>query len=680
MPSFTAPPPDTSGFKGTRPGLFARTPLAKQIRILGVLSLSIAVLTTLPITTFADREDAAVLLVAEGKATSVLVIPEGASDNLRAICENFIRIVQGATGAKIGLIAESEAATIAPGTLPIYVGNCKALTETMPDQPLEAEEYRIRVRPNAIYVQGDDNAAPVRPQKIPSQPIRWALNRLLDDYLGVRFLWPGELGTHIPSRMDFAVPVNQISGRPQLEIRNLRLSFTYPDSSPPTLLKLQNEAMEWSMNHQVGRRVNFLFGHAFIDWWNKYGEAHPDYFSLTPPPGVSKPDPKAPSYGKTMKLQLSNTAVIEQIAKEYEEAGAPLLYNVCPNDHGRFDISPKTLAWDDPAGQSLVDIWHGMPEVNLTSRYVRFWNMVSKRLRKINPDVTLLSYAYMAYRFPPKEGFRFAGPIKIALVDSWDSFDTWKGWSKTGAELYLRPNWGFSPGTAPLLPLEEIHGYLAYALKDGLKGFDLDSILGNWAAEGLNHYLIARLIEKPELSREAIIEEYASAFGAAAPKVREYIDYWQKASSRLGYASLAGFSSGPGGGKYRKLQEERKIGRNYFAAPYEALPLLYPDALLQPAFALLDQAGTAAQTDTEKARVEFLRNGLENTRLTRDLIDLGTRIRKMRKNEDKTALMQQYRKQALELDRFRDSITQTHAVWSEKTKEMEIKAKLPSRL
>lgn len=632
------------------------------------------------ITTHAEETQAQIRIVAEQKAAGVLVVPEGASDQLRSICGDFIQIVEESTGARLRLISEAEVGSLTPAEIPIYVGPSKAAEAAGLDADLKAEEYRIAIRPKAVYLLGADNAAPVLPQKIPSQPLRWALNRLLDDHLGVRFLWPGKLGTHVPERTEFTLPVSELSGRPPLEIRNLRLPFNYPDSSSPQILTLQREATVWSMNHQVGRRVSFLFGHAFIDWWDKYGAEHPEYFSLTPPPGEPKPDPKAPSYGKTMKLRLSNPAVIEQIAKEYEEAGAPLLYNICPNDHGRFDISPETLAWDDPAGQPLDDIWKGMPEINLTSRYVRFWNLIAERLQKINPEVTLLSYGYMAYRFPPKEGTQFAGPIKIALVDSWDSFDTWNGWKKSGAELYLRPNWGFSAGPAPLLPLKEIHAYLSHTLNDGLRGFDLDSIIGNWASEGLTTYVMARITQRPELSLEAIVEEYTSAFGSAAPKVRAYIDYWQEISSRMGYASLAGFSSGPGGGEYRRLQEERKIGRNYFAAPYEALPLLYQDDLLAPAFKLLDEAAEAADTDLAKARVAFLRSGLENTRMTRDLIELGTKIRRMRKNEDKTALMKQFHQQALELDRFRQSITQTHAIWADSVKTWEIKAKLPSRL
>lgn len=654
--------------------------LSRRLDFWRALSFSAVALLALPAAAMAEGRSE-VELVSAGKACSVLVIPKDASDNLRKICESFARIVQKATGAELKIVTEGSEEKPAAGILPIYVGSCEA-TAALPEcsQPLEAEEYRIYVRPDGIYLLGEDNPAEQRAQRVPSQPLRWALNRLLDDGLGVRFLWPGELGTYIPSRVSFALPVKEISYRPRLEIRNLRLSLNYPESQAPALLKIQNEAIEWSMNQQIGRRVSFLFGHAFIGWWEKYGKEHPEYFSLTPPPGMPKPDRNAPSFGKTAKLHLSNPEVIEQIAKEYTEAGAPALYNVCPNDHGRFDISPETLVWDDPAGQSLSDIWLGIPSVNLTSRYVHFWNLVAERLRKVNPDVTLLSYAYMAYRFPPKEGFRFNMPMKIALVDSWDAYDTWKGWLKSGAELYLRPNWGFSAGPAPLMPLEEIHRYLSMTIADGLKGFDVDSIQGNWAAEGINYYLIARTLQRPELSREAIVEEYVSAFGAAAPEVHKYLDYWQKESSRLGYASLAGYSSGPGGGEYRRLQEEKKTGQNYFAAPYEALPYLYQDKLLKPAFAFLEEAKAAAKTEEEKARVQFLWSGLENTRLTRDLIELGTQIRKMRKNEDKSALMKEYREKVVELDRFRDSVTATHAVWAQAIKGWETRGKTANRL
>lgn len=416
----------------------------------------------------------------------------------------------------------------------------------------------------------------------------------------------------------------------------------------------------WKVDLTPLRYSMIRYGHAFTRWWERYGQSNPEFFA-TPLPGMDSPvqDPLFP--GRAVKLRLSNPAVIEQIAKEYQAAGAPDFYNVCPNDGVGYDLTPETLAWDIPQGQSLEDLWLGTPDSRTTARYVEFWNRLHKRLSEINPEVTLLSYAYSSYRTPPPAERPLTAQIMIGIVDSWQAYDSWKQWNNSGAKLFLRPNWGYTGAGGPYLPLEEVHGFLQFACAHGLKGFDYDQIMGYWGTEGPMYYLFARVLQEPGVSLETILNEYTDAFGAAKPHVRRYLDYWQQRAKEIGTPSAAGGVTDGNNSYYRSLVREGKIADNYLHGPYDALPYLYPDNVLQPALAILDAAEQAVIHTDRKAwqRVAFLRQGLEQLRLARDAAAPGTRIKQ---GDDTPDTASELAQKAVALDRYRNTLVGTQVM------------------
>src|SRR6185295_8200313 len=55
-------------------------------------------------------------------------------------------------------------------------------------------------------------------------------------------------------------------------------------------------------------------------------------------------------------------------------------------------------------------------------------------------------------------------------------------------------------------------------------GMDWDGMIGNWATQGLNYYVIGKMLWDPAQDVDALIEDYlVSAYGAAAaPAMRRY--------------------------------------------------------------------------------------------------------------------------------------------------------------
>jgi len=134
-----------------------------------------------------------------------------------------------------------------------------------------------------------------------------------------------------------------------------------------------------------------------------------------------------------------------------------------------------------------------------------------------------------------------------------------------------------------------------------MTGSDYDSLTGMFGAQGLTLYTIARLQEAhPGLKYETIKDEYVTAFGAAAPVVKEYFELLEKISRLPNDGS---FSNRPEGGAWTEY--------------YQAGHTLFTRERLKTLSDILERAEQAVPSDSVEAkRVKFLKIGLENARLT----------------------------------------------------------------
>lgn len=610
----------------------------------------------------------AVPMVKDGVAVGKIVIPRGAPGSVRELANDFQKIVERSTGARLPILTDDQKEKIEDATSLLFLGECQqTIAAGLRMEDLAEEAYRIAVRGSSIFVLGEPAKPTMRPFSTKdawydSDPMRWAINGVLEKQLGVRWLWPGDLGTYVPRHQDFTFPAGDRTYQPRLKMRTLVIQ-PMREANEQVIRK---EALKWVSNHQGGERGKIPLNHAFDDWWDKYREKHPDYF-VKPPAGQAE---KKPPY---FKLSLGNPKVLDQIVADYEAAGRPRYWNVTPNDGVGFDVSDEVRSWDIPADQPVMDIWNG--KANLTARYVKWWNLVYERLAAMNPDVTLVTMAYSCYENPPPVERPLKARSIIGVVPDFRSYDVWSGWAAQADEFILRPNWGWYGANAPYLPLREMAGYLKFASENKLVGFYLDAIIGFWGTQGLNYYLLARLMAHSELSVEEIVTEYCSAFGAGAPKIREYFDYWQKLAEEWpqGYGKDRVLN-----GKYDALVKQGKIMDNPFIGPRQALRYIYTDEVLQQAFGLLDEADALIGNikSEEAERVDFLRQGLNEMKIFRDALTLGEQLEKSPTPE----LMAQFKKKIEALDKLRSSLSPKHVIWGGVVNRLEDKYGIKVRM
>ncbi len=598
----------------------------------------------------ADTEGG-VSLIRDGKPVGVIVIPSEADSDLRSAVEAFVETARRSTGATLPVIHEDAEAAL-PGEQPrLFVGATpQAVRAGIIPEEMKPESYRLLTKKNSAFIVGKTEEPNERLNSmLLSRPVLWGLNHVLESQLGVRWLWPGELGTYVPRKEDLVIPASDISYQPKLMIRRMRAGIKGIDE------KLAGEVLSWLRNHQNGRRDGYYFREPFVEWWDRYSKKHPDLFAELPPERT-QPYPNS----RRVKLRLANPKVIDFIASEYRQAGAPEYWSICPNDGSGFDISDATRQWDVPRDQNIDAIVYARG-ADLTARYVTFWNRIYDRLKAINPEIKLTTIAYSSYRNPPPAEVPLTAKTVISIVDSLDAYETWKGWSQYSYGMHLRPNWWHQGADAPYIPYEKTAKYIRFAHENGMIGFDMDSLIGYWGTQGFNYYMVARLISHPELTLEAILNEYTAAFGAGAPFIRRYLAHWNELSNQYNYPINAGGAIRDVPSRYDDLVREEKISLSILQGSKQALPYLYTDKVLEPGFKLLDEAARAiGPTDPEAlARVGFLRKGLQAMQATREQIALG---QKLKENPSREAF-ELFRKKAVVLEQLREKLTPEHVVW-----------------
>ncbi|MCB0325206.1 MAG: DUF4838 domain-containing protein [Bdellovibrionales bacterium] len=568
--------------------------------------------------------------VDDGEARSRIVLGNRASKVAKDAALLLQQSIRDVSGVELEILSEEQFTSLETAQRRGFVIGDGALARSLglDSSALEMEEFRLLSAQDLICFVGRSNA------RSPAEV--WAVRHFTDEVLGIHTLWPGKIGTHIPRTDRIVVPIMEYRYRP-LAYRRFR---TWPKTPHP-------EVEQWLEAHQLSTRLynrdGYKFGHAFTDWWERFSE-NPEtraYFAEAPDGKVQLRTPAKPEYAK---LNVGNPAVRRQIIRDWKASAEqpPLIWNVCPNDSAGYDTSDASCALDT-TNYPKPDIWSG--KASMTARYVSFWKtlrseMVAELADPAQKDqFRLTTYAYGAYREPPPPGTLGPGFV-IQIVPTYDAYGRamWEGWRQAGAsELLCRPNWWHMGGSAPHLPLRDVFEYIAFIRARGMAGIDMDILLPHWATQGAYYYLLARTIERPDLTLEAILSEYTTAFGPAADEVERYLAYWEAFTKKAAYPFPAGgpVSQNPDG-LYETLQRKHGYSLNPLRGSWEATPFLYTKEVLQPAVEILDRAaGKVAPGSIEAERVAFLREGLRLFWYRRELIRLkAPRLRTATETED----------------------------------------------
>lgn len=609
-----------------------------------------------------------VALLAKEYRGVVIVLPERPTFSEGFAAKELQYHLEKATDKIVPVLPESKADE---GGNRFYVGNVNALTNAgCRYVDFLAEERLVKGVNGDVYLVGGE--LPDFDRRVSTFGYKssyglagggtlYAVYDFLENEMGVRWIWPGELGEVIPRK---AIPLmdgverrgrepllkrmlrGDLEGSRRISIANRLWGWKHPVNA--------RRAMEakrlWLTRNRTGSRRDFMFGHAFIDWHKRFKE-RPEVFAMQPTglrgrfAGTDAED----DINKYYPLCVANPKVHDIIVAGWTQSNKerfapnvqPPYINCCENDSAAFCICSKCRSWD--AADPLFDkspywsgaikdvttkdrfamckiVWEGEGELarghnppSVTDRYVRFYNAVLEKARAVHPLAEVCAYAYVNYREPPKE-VRVSDGVVISYVpaisfpyakESSEVFrKAWAGWNKMGAtQMFYRPNYMHNGGNMPYSSAKRMADDMNFAYAHGMIAIDQDSLNGAWSAQAMKNYVAARVLREPDATYGKMSAEFYSAFGAAAEQVREYCEMLEALNDRFSKDEWAEIGK-------RNRTVHGGVGGS---GPTFALTAadLYSEEWFAAADALLVSA-SAKVAGQEKARVEFLRKGLKD--------------------------------------------------------------------
>jgi hypothetical protein len=557
--------------------------------------------------------NSSVRLAEDGKAVALIVTgdepsaaaTEGAAilaDHLSHICGGRFEIVAAGTLGNVAVTDGRITATSQPASQTFLLVGESRLTRMLGVTAAETGPGGIVIRtfPNAVALLGLDQQTPTD-----ANGSRYAVTTFLEDSLACRVLWPGELGKVIPRRTTIDIAPINVSYTPSIRQRRIRMAGGYGDRKAHGVKRLGFEdadyhrinrtAMQtsvrdggWAGWHRLGGSLRLASGHSFGEMWEKHKDKHPEWFALQP--DGTRDQSRSPDRAR---LCVSNIDLIEEIARDRIDRLNRLdvkSVSIGPNDGGQtsFCLCEQCRKLDPPNSRKLPS---GKPA--LTDRFIYFWNEIAKRVTKVHPEASLTADAYSVYAAPPvlrklhpNIAIRFVGLTYTNEEKRRQNRDDWDEWSKAVERIYFRPNVllaGRRPGT-PVIYAHRMGDDFKYMADNSLIGTDFDSCCHNWATQGLNYYVCAKLHWKPDLDVDALIDDYCrSGFGNGAEAIKRY---------------------------FRRLEEITDT----IAKEQLTITEPFTPEVIDELRGYLDAAADATEEESDAhKRVAFLRGGLEYT-------------------------------------------------------------------
>ncbi len=554
-----------------------------------------------------------------------IVVFENAPPFTRAAADTLAEYVEKASGARPRIIEGR------PDPMPehaIWVGYQPVLKELFPDTAFEfshPEEILIAANAGHLVIAGRDRWDPERltveghDGTIVGKQLEYgtvnAVYTFLQDRLGVRWFWPGELGEDVEKKATIAFEPFTYRHHPQIRSRGGVFNFSSLGN------KGYGRAHDWCRLQRLQLdSMQMGGGHGFGDWWDRYHEKYPEIFALQPDGTRSGfPNPH------NAKLCESNPKVwelwLENVAEQLEKDPNLTVFNASPNDGWASGhcVCENCTAWDDPDGEPRVFNWYkrNEPRPALSDRDVTFANQLGELLEAKYPGrgfrVLMMSYGHsrpVPVKARPAKNVimsivaNFYG--RTGLVDRGSTRgDTYRkqfeGWARIVPSMLWRPNTGSPAGWQQGLPdlstrqtIRDIKDVAAAHCE----GIFIDSVWEHWATHGPQYYVMAQLVWNPDADAEAIVSDYyARAFGPAASPVREYFEAIE--NDRMAFTTENG------------------------EAGVFSFPRLYTEELMGASQARLDRAAAAVPADSLFAkRVDFVQAGLTYTVMQLDNIRL----------------------------------------------------------
>lgn len=441
--------------------------------------------------------------VLESGSRAQIILPDsyagnaGVEAHLREVAGVLQASLKEGVGAEAVVVREGEAS---PQVKSIYLGATRALSQVGVDvTKFEYFNGIILEKDGKLFIAGYD-----RHRYGLDKPERSYLNYILgtvkaavvfmEDYLGTRFLLPGEAGIDFQKRDRIMVP-----GGLRREVTPRLIFATGRHSS--LLYDYANNNFGRSSFHTYG-------GHSFYDACpaSKYAKSNPEYFALI---GNRRS-------GDGGHLCISNKQVQELI---YQEALK------------RLDQGATAVQVAQTDGYVPCECKQCKEYGNTDDEGEKIWILelgLAKRLLKDRPGKMLHLLCYPPNQDPPKTFSEFPDNVIIEMCRySQADFDAWKSIKvPQGFTTYIY-NWGWyqsvgiTPKTTPRFVANQVKLFAANNVK-GIYRCGFGELFGT---EGPAYYVFGKMLDNPDGESHVLADEfYRRAYGPAYAPMAAFFD------------------------------------------------------------------------------------------------------------------------------------------------------------
>lgn len=387
--------------------------------------------------------------------------------------------------------------------------------------PLEG--YRIVTRGKNLYILGIDTPDGKKTKYGgTSDGTLNGVYTFLEEFVGVRWMMPGEVGEYVPHRDFLDIPQLDRVDKPGFPIR--RLEYVQNNNA---LVK------QWLRRQKQGYSIAYAHGHNWVETMpSDLFKEHPEWFAMIG--GVRSAPVGRYKFETTNRelVQAFSDRVVEALRKNPQFYS----YSISPSDSDNWSTSPESLAiYDkDPRGS-----------LSVTRLVLDFYNNVARSVGQKMPDRVVCGYIYSNYQYPPSAGIPKLEPNLCLVVaptfsygyglyrpEARADFEKIMGaWSRSTANLgyYDLPVMFQQTLGAPNPPGIEILKFMYPRLASyGVKEIYIYGVSG-WGQGAITNYLLAKLNWNPnanvdELAKEFFALTYGPKAGPVMARFYELLD------------------------------------------------------------------------------------------------------------------------------------------------------------
>lgn len=496
------------------------------------------------LTVFVCLGSAAAMTIAEdGRPVAAIVLPAQATPTERFAAEELQRYLRAISGAELAIAGEADG--IAGPRL--LIGRTEAATAALTDLGAdEPEAFVVRTVGEDLLLAGASDRA-----------TRYAVYDFLERDLGCRWLGPGPAWEVVPERATIQIGPLDRTERPAMKYRLLHITRGGEPGS------WQAQCLDWAVKQRINVATgwpleelpeSFAQRGGFRAWMSPHVLGH----ALDPEEHFAEhPEWYALRHGARLQAERSGfqqvcttnpevvAAVIAELRRTLDARPDTDFIGLGQGDGVNFCECPRCLALD------TGEIWPGSDGTGsaglpvITERWLSFVNEVARGLQRTHPGKGVYTLAYHQTFRPPDPAVIGPEPnVLIQVVNSRPNYvcfmhrfeaegcthherfreglRRWVAMTPGGVMLYeyvVHSTFASMPYAAPHKFVDDIR----YLAREGVVGYDGQSVDRLWGTYGIIHYAIAKASWDPEVDADALVRDYCDhAFGAASAPMQAF--------------------------------------------------------------------------------------------------------------------------------------------------------------